>query len=135
MSIEMITATSAAIAAIALVFSFLMCAGLQRNIKRQANVLLRMEQEMKVIEQGAVGMGQRILQLEKEHRKAAVNIADKPQVKLAVAAQQPLVDSGHSRAISLLQAGLDVAEVAHQCHMSQAEASLLKLINPQSAVA
>ena len=88
----------------------------------------RLEREFKVLESSALGMGKRLLMLER-HLSTAPAAVSAPQGQSAA----PVIREGHLQdAISLLNAGLSAEEVARRCGISKAEASLIKLMHSQA---
>lgn len=77
----------------------------------------RLERELASINSAAIGMGQRLIALEKRLLKAEPGGAAFPADGGA--------DFPYSQANHLLEQGLDVEEVARRCGLSRAEVSLL----------
>ena len=95
-----------------------------QRLRRQSRLTQRLydqlNRELKVANSGAVGMGRRLLGLER-------------QLKSAVHRQQcehptetPL---SYSQAVSLFETGIPADEVARACGLSQAEASLMEMMH------
>lgn len=85
----------------------------------------RLQRELKVTQSSAVGMGKRLLLLEQQ--LAAGATTQTPAARTPSAAMADNLKD----AVSLLNAGLAVEEVARRCGISKAEASLMKLMQSQ----
>lgn len=92
----------------------------------------RLEQQLKVVNSSAVGMGRKLVELENQ-----LLLADNPaQTHAPGASREPsdrVLDECLADAASLLAAGVDADEVARRCGISRAEAGLMKLMQVQVA--
>lgn len=86
----------------------------------------RLERELTGSNSAAIGMGQRLITLEKRLLNEEKNSRQAPESSSAYP---------YAQATQLFQSGLDVDEVARRCGMSRAEASLLHAMQTQRAVA
>lgn len=98
------------------------CLWLHARIRRVQARLYAAEQEVASLKSSAIGMGQRILALEKTGARPAVGGEDAP-----VAARS------YSEATHLLEMGVSRDEVASRCGLSRAEASLLDALRKKPA--
>ncbi len=83
--------------------------------------LQQLQQQLDLVNRGAIGVGRRLIDVEK-----AVNSALDKQSDLATR------DHGYvpySQAIQLLDQGADVEQIIEQCGLSRAEAVLMELIH------
>lgn len=90
-------------------------------------LLARVNRELTVANTGAVGMGQRLVAMEKRLRDQEARPASSAQ------AQAPVADytgddefRTYSEAVRLFRSGLGSEEVARRCGLSRAEASLIE---------
>lgn len=88
-------------------------------------LLARVNRELTVANTGAVGMGQRLVAMEKRLRDQ--------EARPASSAQAPVADytgddefRTYSEAVRLFRSGLGSEEVARRCGLSRAEASLIE---------
>lgn len=94
-------------------------------------LLARVNRELTVANTGAVGMGQRLVAMEKRLRDQESRPASSAQAQAAAAA--PVADYAgddefrtYSEAVRLFRSGLGSEEVARRCGLSRAEASLIE---------
>ncbi len=96
-----------------------------RQVHRQAaateKMLQRLAREVAASSSGSVGMGQRLIAMEKRLQQA-------PQKPAAQDYYQDDEFQSYSQAAQLFKMGLDVDEVARRCGLSRAEASLLEVM-------
>lgn len=97
----------------------------QQNESKE--LLARVNRELTVANTGAVGMGQRLVAMEKRLRDQEARPASSAQ------AQAPVADytgddefRTYSEAVRLFRSGLGSEEVARRCGLSRAEASLIE---------
>lgn len=96
-----------------------------RQVRRQAvateKMLQRLTREVAASSSGSVGMGQRLMAMEKRLQEA-------PQQAPTQDYYQDDEFQSYSQAAQLFKMGLDVEEVARRCGLSRAEASLLEVM-------
>jgi hypothetical protein len=118
-SIEILLILSVAASVIATLLS-LIALKLGRDQKRAMDVLTqRISRDVAVANSGTVGMGQRLMALEKKLAEAAIDKRDLYQEEEF----EP-----YSQAAQLFQMGIECDEVARRCGLSRAEASLLQIM-------
>jgi uncharacterized protein DUF2802 len=93
----------------------------------------RLEHDLQLTNSGSIGMGKRLVAMEKALQKSAKQEAVVPK---AEPQSQPSysapVDASYNDAARLLDAGVDTDEVARRCGLSRAEASLMQLMHKQT---
>ena len=96
-----------------------------RQVHRQAaateKMLQKLTRELAASSSGSVGMGQRLIAMEKRLQEA-------PQKPTTQDYYQDDDFQSYSQAAQLFKMGLDVDEVARRCGLSRAEASLLEVM-------
>jgi Protein of unknown function (DUF2802) len=94
----------------------------------------RLEHDLQLTNSGSIGMGKRLVAMEKALQKSAKQEASEPKAK---SEPQPSysapVDVSYNDAARLLDAGVDADEVARRCGLSRAEASLMQLMHKQTS--
>ncbi|MGH1485016.1 MAG: DUF2802 domain-containing protein [Cellvibrionaceae bacterium] len=135
------------IALIACVVSFFSLLRSHQKARNLFNKLQRLEHDLKIANNSAIGMGQQLISLEKQLKqqpvvnqaeamalvKEAENIATKEAL-----IEAPVNNSGsdnpsvYDRARQLLHHEQDINKVAKQCGLSYAEVSLLKALGKQT---
>ena len=121
------------VAAASLLAAIVACVALlrsQRLARQNQQLRLRLEQTVKALNSSAVGMGNRLVELEQrindeQEMEAAPRLAVSA-VRLNRQLEESLED-----AAALLASGVETEEVARRCGISRAEASLLKLMHNQ----
>lgn len=124
--IEIGVLTSVGIGVLALVFAFVALSSSRKKTKLLHAYCQRLERELTGSNSAAIGMGQRLIALEKRLLNEEKNSRPAPESSSAYP---------YAQATQLFQSGLDVDEVARRCGMSRAEASLLHAMQTQRAVA
>jgi hypothetical protein len=97
---------------------------LSRTREQQAHtekLFQRLTKEMALSNSGAVGMGQRLLAMEK-------NLQAAPKAAQKIDYYNDEDFQPYSQAAQLLKMGLDAEEVARRCGLSRAEASLIQMM-------
>ncbi len=89
------------------------------SARRSQLLCAQLKRQLAAVNSSSVGMGQRILSLEKR-----LNAQPTPAAG-ATAEDHP----AYSQAARLLELGLDTDEVARRCGLSQSEVSLLKAVS------
>lgn len=97
---------------------------LSRTREQQAHVeklFQKLTKEMALSSSGAVGMGQRLLAMEK-------NLQAAPKAAQKIDYYNDEDFQPYSQAAQLFKMGLDAEEVARRCGLSRAEASLIQMM-------
>jgi Protein of unknown function (DUF2802) len=93
----------------------------------------RLEHDLQLTNSGSIGMGKRLVAMEKALQKnvkqETLEPKAKPQPQPSYSAP---VDVSYNDAARLLDAGVDADEVARRCGLSRAEASLMQLMHKQT---
>ena len=101
-----------------------------KNVRRQADanekLIQKMMREVAASSSGSVGMGQRLLAMEK---RLQANEA-KPTEKIDYYNDDEF--QSYSQAAQMFKMGMDCDEVARRCGLSRAEASLLEMMQKSS---
>ena len=108
--------------ALALGISLICIVHLRRQLQLSQKRYQRLNRDLQVANSGAIGMGQRLLALERQFKAGASQreVASQPQQ------QAPF---SYSQALSLFDAGTAVDEVARICGLSRGEASLMEVMH------
>ncbi|TQV84199.1 DUF2802 domain-containing protein [Exilibacterium tricleocarpae] len=100
----------------------LLCSVRQRRQARLTRQLYQqLQRELQVANSGAMGMGRRLVGVE---RRLKSTVHRQQQFE-----QQGENQASYSEAITLFDTGIDAAEVARRCNLSQAEASLMEMMH------
>lgn len=96
----------------------------QQHARSSKESMVQMSRELAILNTGAVGMGQRLVAMEKRWQEQHA----RPTVAApAVAAHADDDDfRTYSEAVRLFRSGLDSEEVARRCGLSRAETSLIE---------
>ena len=101
-----------------------------KHVRRQAEVneklIQKLMREVAASSSGSVGMGQRLLAMEK---RLQANTAKKPE-KIDYYNDEEF--QPYSQAAQMFKMGMDCDEVARRCGLSRAEASLLEMMQKSS---
>ena len=111
------------------------------RVRKQANVTekfyRRLSHDLQVANSGSLGMGKRLMTLERALSDAKRKQADLESKTDQQKRRDASVAEGDSLAFTqasmLLNAGLEADDVAKRCGLSRAEASLMQLMQVQSA--
>jgi hypothetical protein len=99
----------------------------RRQLQQSQQLLAQVKRDLALANSGSVGMGQRLLAMEKRLREAPV----KPS-----AAEPDYGDDeefqAYTQAAQLFKLGFDSEEVARRCGLSRAEASLMEMMQKAS---
>ncbi|BFM16531.1 hypothetical protein R50073_27140 [Maricurvus nonylphenolicus] len=95
----------------------------------------RLDHDLQLTNSGSIGMGKRLVAMEKvlhQHAKQKADAAEAPvqQVQSVPSAVTP-VHSAYNDAARLFDSGVQSEEVARRCGLSRAEASLMQLMHKQ----
>lgn len=115
-----------AISASALAVAFVTFKRLRAQAQDTEKLLQRLAREVAASSSGSVGMGQRLLAMEKRLQAAA----DKKNETLDYYKDEEF--QPYSQAAQMFRMGLDAEEVARRCGLSRAEASLLEVMQKSS---
>ena len=100
----------------------------QRKIRQLQKELRQARNDLRALTTSSLGVGSRLLDLERRQRKAKTTkpvVERKAQVvDLYDSANQP-----YDHAIYLAQQGKDIEEIVEMCGISQNEAELIKIMN------
>ncbi len=106
---------------IALVLAFISLSRIREQKAHTEKLFQKLAKEMALSSSGAVGMGQRLLAMEKN-----LQAAPKAQQKIDYYNDEDF--QPYSQAAQLFKMGLDAEEVARRCGLSRAEASLIQMM-------
>lgn len=115
-----------AISAVALLVALFTFKRLRAQAQDTEKLLQRLAREVAASSSGSVGMGQRLLAMEKRLQAAA----DKKTEKLDYYKDEEF--QPYSQAAQMFRMGMDAEEVARRCGLSRAEASLLEVMQKSS---
>ncbi len=124
--IEIGVVASIGIGVLALVLVFVALSANRRHTTFLRAYCQRLERELTGSNSAAIGMGQRLIALEKRLLNEEKSSRQAPEANSAYP---------YAQAAQLFQSGLDVDEVARRCGMSRAEASLLHAMQMPREVA
>ncbi len=95
------------------------------KIKLLQNELRQARNDLRALTTSSIGVGRRLLKLERRQRQLAINTEKKaPVIGLYDSANQP-----YDHAIQLAQQGKEISEIVSMCGISQNEAELIKMMN------
>jgi hypothetical protein len=95
------------------------------KIKQLQSELRQARNDLRALTTSSIGVGSRLIELERRLRKMAINKEKKAQVvELYESANQP-----YDHAIHLAHQGKEVDEIASMCGISKNEAELIKMMN------
>jgi uncharacterized protein YoxC len=124
--LEMGLAVSAAISVIALVIAVLSLKHVRRQADANEKLIQKLMREVAASSSGSVGMGQRLLAMEK---RLQANLTKQPE-KIDYYNDDEF--QPYSQAAQMFKMGMDCDEVARRCGLSRAEASLLEMMQKSS---
>lgn len=108
----------------------LLCYGrLRKQASLTQTLFQRLDHNLQVTNSGSIGMGKRLIELER--RLSGGADSDVGGNSVAAEAFTPSFDPELADAARLLEAGLPADEVARRCGLSRAEASLMQLMHSQ----
>lgn len=107
----------------------LQCAKLVKRIDALQGRLIQSEEsqgkKLKVVNQGAIGVGQRLLKIEKK-----LNLVLQQQSQLELKDPENL---NYQHALSMMETGLDANQVMKTCGLAQGEAELIQSMSSKSS--
>lgn len=115
-------AICAGVSLLALVLALLSLRLVRRQARETEKLLQRLTREVAASSSGSVGMGQRLMAMEKRLQNAAQQKPEKMDY------YQDEEFQPYSQAAQLFKMGMDAEEVARRCGLSRAEASLLEVM-------
>lgn len=105
----------------ALVVALKSLSRIREQAEQQERIYQRLTKELAVSNSGSVGMGQRLVAMEKKLQTAA-----KTQTKIDY--YQDDEYQPYTQAAQMFKMGLDIDEVSRRCGLSRAEASLIHMM-------
>lgn len=124
--LEMGLSASAVISVIALLIAVLSLRHVRRQADANEKLIQKLMREVAASSSGSVGMGQRLLAMEKRLQANAA----KPAEKIDYYNDDEF--QSYSQAAQMFKMGMDCDEVARRCGLSRAEASLLEMMQKSS---
>lgn len=103
-----------------LLSTLLMMRGRRRFVKH-LNAIQEQQRNIRAITAAAIGVGERVLEIERRQRRLAER---QEQVDIYESANQP-----YEQAISMVKHGADVGELVDVCGISESEAELVALMH------
>lgn len=119
--LEIALIASLSISVIALLLAIISLKATRRQAGNTEKLLQKFTRDLAASASGSVGMGQRLLAMEKR-----LQTTQKKSEKIDVYNDDEF--QSYSQAAQLFQMGLDAEEVARRCGLSRAEASLLEVM-------
>lgn len=124
--LEVGLSASAVVSVIALVIAMLSLRYVRRQADANEKLIQKLMREVAASSSGSVGMGQRLLAMEKRLQTNAT----KPPEKIDYYNDDEF--QPYSQAAQMFKMGMDCDEVARRCGLSRAEASLLEMMQKSS---
>jgi hypothetical protein len=124
--LEIGLAACAAVSVLAVVISFISLQRVRRQAGENEKLIQKLMREIAASSSGSVGMGQRLLAMEKRLQSNAT----KPPEKIDYYNDDEF--QPYSQAAQMFKMGMDCDEVARRCGLSRAEASLLEMMQKSS---
>lgn len=124
--LEMGLSASAVVSVIALVIALLSLKLVRRQADANEKLIQKLMREVAASSSGSVGMGQRLLAMEKRLQANATKQPEKIDYYNDDEFQP------YSQAAQMFKMGMDCDEVARRCGLSRAEASLLEMMQKSS---
>lgn len=124
--LEIGLSASAIISVIALVIAVLSLKHVRRQANANEKLIQKLMREVAASSSGSVGMGQRLLAMEKRLQANATKQPEKIDYYNDDEFQP------YSQAAQMFKMGMDCDEVARRCGLSRAEASLLEMMQKSS---
>lgn len=117
---------SLVISVLALAIALIALKQMGRQARETERIIQRLTREVAASSSGSVGMGQRLLAMEKRLQATA----DKKAEKIDYYNDDEF--QAYSQAAQMFKMGMDAEEVARRCGLSRAEASLLEMMQKSS---
>lgn len=114
------------ISVLALAIALIALKQMGRQARETERIIQRLTREVAASSSGSVGMGQRLLAMEKRLQATA----DKKAEKIDYYNDDEF--QAYSQAAQMFKMGMDAEEVARRCGLSRAEASLLEMMQKSS---
>ena len=124
--LEMGLLATAVVSVIALAIAVLSLKYVRNQADTNEKLIQKLMREVAASSNGAVGMGQRLLAMEKRLQAGAVKQSEKIDYYNDDEFQP------YSQAAQMFKMGMDCDEVARRCGLSRAEASLLEMMQKSS---
>jgi hypothetical protein len=124
--LEIGLSASAVVSVIALVIAVLSLKHVRRQADANEKLIQKLMREVAASSSGSVGMGQRLLAMEKRLQANATKQPEKIDYYNDDEFQP------YSQAAQMFKMGMDCDEVARRCGLSRAEASLLEMMQKSS---
>lgn len=124
--LEIGLSASAILSVIALVIAVLSLKHVRRQADANEKLIQKLMREVAASSSGSVGMGQRLLAMEKRLQANAAKQSEKIDYYNDDEFQP------YSQAAQMFKMGMDCDEVARRCGLSRAEASLLEMMQKSS---
>ncbi|HCS63244.1 MAG TPA: DUF2802 domain-containing protein [Cellvibrio sp.] len=125
-ALEIGLSASAIVSVIALVIAMLSLKHVRRQADANEKLIQKLMREVAASSSGSVGMGQRLLAMEKRLQANATKQPEKIDYYNDDEFQP------YSQAAQMFKMGMDCDEVARRCGLSRAEASLLEMMQKSS---
>lgn len=114
---------SAAVSWVAVLMALFCMKRLRKQSQLTQKLYSRLNHELEMTNSGSVGMGRRLISLEKKLTEAAAQPKESKQ--------EDSTFEPYNLAAQMIDAGVDDAEVARRCGLSRAEASLMQMMHKQ----
>jgi len=119
------TSALVVMSAIVLLITLMVNRRSHQKMKQLQNELKQARNDLRALTTSSIGVGSRLLELERRQRKIAIKAEKKAQVvDLYDSANQP-----YDHAIYLAQQGKEIDEISSMCGISKNEAELIKMMN------
>ena len=112
---------------LALAMALLCYARLRKQAGLTQKLYQRLEHNLQVANSGSIGMGKRLLDMERRLTTAGSSVPTAAPASVF----KPLLDPDLADAARLIESGLAPDEVARRCGLSRTEASLMQLMHAQ----
>lgn len=127
--LEMGLLACAAVSLIALAIAVISLQRVRQQAGENEKLIQKLMREVAASSSGSVGMGQRLLAMEKRLQANAASANKKPE-KIDYYNDDEF--QPYSQAAQMFKLGMDCDEVARRCGLSRAEASLLEMMQKSS---